>query len=64
MSEQQLSAAGKAPRPGLLWHLCLLVLVGVCTNSSVGALKVVFYLNGVSLTGEILLYSPSPGAAQ
>lgn len=46
MSEQQLSAAGKAPRPGLLWHQCLLVLVEVYTNSSLGALKAVFYLIG------------------
>lgn len=46
MSEQQLSAAGKAPRPGLLWHQRMLVLVEMHMSSSLGALKVVFYLIG------------------
>lgn len=48
MSEQQLSAAGKAPRPSLPWHQCMLVLVEVFPEQScsLGALRVVFYLLG------------------
>lgn len=59
MSEQQLRAAGQAPRPGLLWHQCLLVLVEVHMSSSLGALEVVFYVIGaVPNRGDPTLLSP------